>query len=669
MSRFIKIAIITTSLLFSHAGFLPIAATMKAADARAKFEAQADFLLNEGEISTDKVLVQYHDQEKAEFSSVVIEDNVSEEQPLGEVVDLNEIKPEQVEQVSEVKQEITQLLSDPNVKSVQPNYVYQTTAWSYPNSSQATPADYSPANHWYNTLSKLPEMWRRQNCPSTQCGGSNSIVVAVIDTGLAYKDFTGKVINNIGEAVDITVSAASEYDNINLFVNSGEIAGDLIDNDSNGIIDDINGIDTYAYSYSWLLADENEGMLKAINPIDTFGHGTFVTGMIAAEVDNGSSLSPAFKTSIMPIAANRHFTRDFTTETIALGINYATAKGADIINMSLGGNAGDDLLKDAIDNAYAQGVLLVAAAGNEAGNQMMYPARYDNVIAVGAINPDNSRSNYSNYGTGLNVMAYVGQTGLSGGAAYQQSLSCYQSASTGPGNPAGCDPSDIGGGHSNKFSTGTSFAAPQVAALAAILKAKEPTLPVAELTALIYDGATDINTPGADAQTGRGVINYENSWLAVDAQQNDGSSPVYRFLHKGLKIHFYTAGEWERNFVQTQLSSIWQYEGVGYRGFTTQVANTIPVYRFLHRGLKIHFYTSGEGERNFVQSQLSSIWQYEGVAYYAYPSSQNGSTPLYRFLHKGMKIHFYTAGEGEKNFVQSQLSSIWQYEGVGYYVK
>lgn len=147
------------------------------------------------------------------------------------------------------------------------------------------------------------------------------------------------------------------------------------------------------------------------------------------------------------------------------------------------------------------------------------------------------------------------------------------------------------------------------------------------------------------------------------------NQPVHRFLHRGTKVHFYTANLAEKNAVLTNLNSVWYYEGVGYyaRDNASEVG-LVPVYRFLHKQLKLHFYTASESEKALVEAQLAKIWQSEGVAFYVFNSPGEGRKPVYRFLHKQRLIHFYSAVEAEKAAIQANLGAIWQYEGIAYYV-
>lgn len=186
------------------------------------------------------------------------------------------------------------------------------------------------------------------------------------------------------------------------------------------------------------------------------------------------------------------------------------------------------------------------------------------------------------------------------------------------------------------------------------------------LSSLVSTASFTINTTGGDApdpDQGTDPVTDPDSGSNIA-----GIVPVHRFLNRRLKIHFYTASESERNFVQTQLAGDWQYEGVAYRVPTT-TTGTVPVYRFLNRRLKIHFYTASSSEKAFVQNNLAADWQYEGIAFRAYPTGAAGRKPVYRFLNKHLKIHFYTASPAERDFVRTSLSSVWVYENVAYYAR
>ena len=134
------------------------------------------------------------------------------------------------------------------------------------------------------------------------------------------------------------------------------------------------------------------------DPEDVFGHGCSVAGIIAANIDNGIGIAGfAPNVSILPIRVLGPNGSGSMAD-VAAGIVYAADNGADIINLSLGSFVGSQTEKDAVDYAVDKGVTVIASAGNSGGSLPGYPARYDNVVAVGSIDRNGSRSSFSNKG-------------------------------------------------------------------------------------------------------------------------------------------------------------------------------------------------------------------------------------------------------------------------------
>ena len=174
------------------------------------------------------------------------------------------------------------------------------------------------------------------------------------------------------------------------------------------------------------------------DPEDVFGHGCSVAGIIAANIDNGIGIAGfAPNASILPIRVLGSNGSGSMAD-VAAGIVYAADNGADIINLSLGSFVGSQVEKDAIDYAVGKGVTVIASAGNSGGALPGYPARYENVVAVGAIDPGGSRSSFSNKGGDIWA----------------------------PGR----DVHTIYLDNSYKALNGTSFSAPYVSAMAAVLE-------------------------------------------------------------------------------------------------------------------------------------------------------------------------------------------------------
>jgi len=187
------------------------------------------------------------------------------------------------------------------------------------------------------------------------------VIVAVIDSGIAV------------DHPDLIP---------NLWVNRGETPENGIDDDGNGYIDDVYGVDLFNYT---------------ADVYDFFGHGTHVAGTVAAAIDNGEGIAGvASNAKIMVIASNLS---DFSA---IEAINYAVAHGARIINASWGGPASSEPLRMAIAEAGNQGVLFVTSAGNT-GTDMEtlpnYPAAYDepNIVAVAATTHADTLADFSTY--------------------------------------------------------------------------------------------------------------------------------------------------------------------------------------------------------------------------------------------------------------------------------
>ena len=134
------------------------------------------------------------------------------------------------------------------------------------------------------------------------------------------------------------------------------------------------------------------------DPDDVFGHGCSVAGIIAANIDNGIGIAGfAPNASILPVRVLGPGGSGSMAD-VAAGIVYAADAGADIVNLSLGSMVGSQVTKDAVDYAVDKGVTVIASAGNSGGSAPGYPARYENVVAVGAVDPNGARSSFSNKG-------------------------------------------------------------------------------------------------------------------------------------------------------------------------------------------------------------------------------------------------------------------------------
>lgn len=180
---------------------------------------------------------------------------------------------------------------------------------------------------------------------------------------------------------------------------------------------------------------------------DDYGHGTHVSGIAAAKIDNSKGIAGmAGNASIMPLKV-ADSGGNYTNADLAQGIIYAADNGADVVNMSLGGTH-SQVLEDAVNYAWGQGLFLCAAAGNDREERSDYPAAYERVASVGATTSGDSRWQYSNYGESVAIFAP--------GGGYEGILSTEKGGSYG-------------------WRDGTSMACPQVAGLAALIRGVHPS--------------------------------------------------------------------------------------------------------------------------------------------------------------------------------------------------
>lgn len=265
--------------------------------------------------------------------------------------------------------------------------------------------------------------------PAWALGTATSIVTAVIDTGVDYTH----------------PDLAS-----NIWSNTDEVAGNGIDDDGNGFVDDVRG---------WDFVNNDS------DPMDDNGHGTHVAGTIGAVGNNGIGVTGvAWTASIMPLKFLDQSGSGSLSDAIK-AIQYARVNGAKIINASWGGGGFSSALQSAISQFITSGGLFVAAAGNEATNNDVtpsYPANYQGVISVGASTRTDTRASFSNYGTSVDVFA-PGQSILS----------------TLPGNRYGS-------------LSGTSMATPQVAGALALLWGQNPTLSATTISQALINSTDNV---------------------------------------------------------------------------------------------------------------------------------------------------------------------------------
>lgn len=214
---------------------------------------------------------------------------------------------------------------------------------------------------------------------------------------------------------------------------------------------------------------------------DDNGHGTEVSGVIAASANNGVGI--AGLDSNMPIKILPLKTADSNGDTLLsdliTAVDYAITKKADVINLSMGSNTYSSIENDEIQKAISSGIVVVAAAGNDGDSAYNYPASYDNVISVGATDSNDNLAYFSNYNNKVSLTA-PGEEILT---------------------------TNISGGYD--YCSGTSFSSPIVASMAAIIKSTRPDLTPQEIKNVLQNSAEDLGAPGKDNYFGYGKVDAD----------------------------------------------------------------------------------------------------------------------------------------------------------------
>ncbi len=321
----------------------------------------------------------------------------------------------------DVQQVMANVRALDNVVLAEYDYMYaaaDTTLIDSDTVAEAVQGNASCQDQWYLRSGNLQKSWDLLRTRGIAAGGDSSVVVAVIDTGV---DYTHEDLKD------------------NIWVNTKEIPGNGIDDDGNGYIDDVYGVD--------LETGRDSGM-------DDNGHGTHVAGIIAASNNHIGVVGLAYNVKLMPIKAGMA-SGFFNQSQIAKGILYAYNNGADVINMSFGGSASTIAVQDALETAYTRCVLVAAAGNDGAPNEGLlarptYPAALSYVMGVMSVDIRGVESGFTNY----DVAAY-------NSVEYEVYAPGSQILSTIPGN---------------RYATwsGTSMAAPYVSAMAALLRSAYP---------------------------------------------------------------------------------------------------------------------------------------------------------------------------------------------------
>jgi serine protease len=334
---------------------------------------------------------------------------------------------------------LARLRAMPEVAYAERNVLYHA--------SQSRTGFFTPNDRFYEAQWNLEQIGIERTWGIQK--GAADVVVAVVDTGVAYEDF-----GRFHKAPDW-------------------------------------GGTRFVPGYDFVNGDSH--------PNDDEFHGTHIASTIAEATDNQVGVAGiAFGCAIMPVKV-LDANGDGTSFAVADGIDFAVTHGAKIVNLSLGGPSDSAAVRQAVDRAVAAGVTVVAAAGNSGIEGVEYPAALPNVIAVGAVDQRKAQAPYSNFGAALDVMA-PGGDGDRDDNADGLPDSIFQQMP---------DPDAVEFGRFDVFGyfglDGTSSATAHVSALAALLYSQGITEP-ASIQAAIERSAEDLGPAGRDDRFGHGLI-------------------------------------------------------------------------------------------------------------------------------------------------------------------
>ncbi len=337
---------------------------------------------------------------------------------------------------------------------------------------------------WHYNVVSLPQAWALSQ-------GSPNVLVAVVDDGIRFEHpaMTGVMTNDGFDFVSVATVPLC--------------AGGLLD---------VNG-DGDGYDANPTQPSHHDRNGSCYGPAKTSGnHGLHVSGTIGAVRTSAAGLTGvSWNTRIRMVRAlGTNGSGSFYD--IAQGVLYAAGLAADngaggtvvapggparVINMSLGGTGFSSTLGTAVAQAFANGTLIIASAGNANSSTPNYPASFPDVISVSAVAPTLSRASYSSFGSTVKIAAPGGETGA--GTTHGVLSSTWNF---------------VAGAPTIDSWQGTSMAAPHVTGIAALILAREPQLTPAQLSARLTNFAVDIGAAGPDQLFGAGLVNARNSLTA-----------------------------------------------------------------------------------------------------------------------------------------------------------
>ena len=440
---------------------------------------EAPGLLDQAGPGGDELFVAFHDDVRPAQKRALLAEAGSRSL---EVFALSGVHRVQVEDAA-IGAALCLLSASPLVRFAEPNAPLRVAQIVESRSGLATITPNDPLfsdQAWVWELLEAPAAWA-----ITQ--GQRSTVVAVLD---------GAIDLDHPDLVD------------SIWINEDEVPNNGVDDDGNGFIDDVHGYDfigSYRGPGDVVGEDSDPDTVPGDSavgdgidqdadgvPDGAVSHGTQVAGILAATGDNAFGLAgAAWNISIMPVRVTGPEGNGFFSSFVS-ALEYAVANGADIVNMSLEASALPNTVRETVAAAHEAGVIMVAAAGNS-GFGVRFPASLEEIIAVGAtrgVDEPELRARFSPISSDVEFVA----PGAEIPTLAIEPITGLPIFGTG---------------------TGTSFSAPMVSGLIALIKSLPPTASVSDVRAFLRDGAVDLPDGDTPRWDGFGRINFRGSLNAV----------------------------------------------------------------------------------------------------------------------------------------------------------
>lgn len=406
---------------------------------------------------------------------------------------------------------------------------------------------------------------------------------------------------------------------------------------------------------------------------NSFFHGLFVSGLIAANANNGIGMAGMdWAAKILPVRtlAKCGGTDADVFEGMlwASGVQIAgvppNPTPARVINMSLSGwGSCSSAIQEAVDDALAQGAVVVVAAGNASDDAANWaPGNCGGVITVGATGNRGDRTGYSNYGARIDLSAPGGD----GDDPTSLVLSTYAMGDTTPGDPA------------YAIAAGTSFSTPLVSGAASLMIARNPLLTPGRVLSILSGTTRDfpIGTQcSAGGICGSGLLDAGAAVASTPPATGalpPNAVPVLEYYDAAADHYFITADPAEIAYFNLYLPQ-WQRTGAVFFAYPESFLappTARPVCRFAAGGLiNSHFFTASAAECQFVQARWPGVWTLENPAVFyievpdANGACRDGTLPIYRFFNNRMDAnHRHTPDLSVRRAMNNRS---WVPEGAG----